>query len=130
MEEIKVGEWVRTKEGYIAKVIEIDNSYVFSEDTLSKQTDIGIPCDYEAICNIVKHGYNIKNLIEEGDIVEYKVLLNGVKLGRVRKYTDARSHKEYLGIDGFKIEKLEISSIMTKEQFNNGKYNVGNTEKS
>ena len=71
MEEIKVGEYVRTRDG-ICKLLEIDKEYMW--------------CGYVdkpfwlRLDNIVKHSFNIIDLIEEGDYV------NGEKVSNISKY--------------------------------------------
>lgn len=67
MEEIKVNEYLRTKEGYIARVKEIDNKaqvYWFDNCILKIS---GICCydlHFEATNYISKHSPNIIELIE------------------------------------------------------------------
>lgn len=75
MEEIKVGEYVRTTQGYIAKITDIDDKFIHADTT--------IYCDYEesplmfieekmldgtifkASDYILKHSPNIIDLIQE-----------------------------------------------------------------
>ena len=74
---------------------------------------------------ITKHSFNIIDLIEVGDIVEYQVnSLSKLKVGRVKSYRDARSNKEYLGVEGFDITKIYIKSILTHEQYNANCYKI------
>lgn len=51
MEEIKVGEYVRTKQGYIAKLESVDDDFMFFDDM--------IYCDYEEAPLL-----NLKNINE------------------------------------------------------------------
>jgi hypothetical protein len=75
--------------------------------------------------NILKHSKNIIDLIEEGDILRYRLNnLSSIKIGEVRKYKDARSFEEYLGVEGFNLEQIEILKIVTKEQFKSIEYEV------
>lgn len=108
MEEIKVGDYVRVN-GIIGKVEQIGNSLFWIENGSSYSLDN----------KKVKHSKNIIDLIEVGDIVEYQVnSLSELKIGRVKSYRDARSNKEYLGVEGFDITKIYIKSILTHEQYN------------
>lgn len=68
---------------------------------------------------IVNFNSNVLELIENGDIVEYKQnnITKSDKIVRVKEYTDARSFKEYLGVEGFRLEQVKIISILTKEQY-------------
>lgn len=107
MSEIEIGEWVRTKKGKIFK-------YGKGRTYLGKNN------------GIVKHSKNQKELIQEGDILEYQIYkLSPTKIGKVKKYKDARSFKEYLGVEGFNLEQITISRILTKEKFEEESYKVG-----
>lgn len=125
VEEIKVGEYVRTECG-IAKIEEIEvkrEVYELDKEIMFIHTE-----NWQSSCTrsqIIKHSTNPKELIEEEDILEYRInKLNGEKIGKVKKYKDARSFEEYLGIEGFKLDQIEILSILTKEQFESKKYEV------
>ena len=114
MEEIKVGDYVRVN-GIIGKVEQIGNSLFWIENGSSYSLDN----------KKVKHSKNIIDLIEVGDIVEYQVnSLSKLKVGRVKSYRDARSNKEYLGVEGFDITKIYIKTILTHEQYNANCYKI------
>lgn len=86
-------------------------------------------CDLSSvhIDEIIKCSNNIIDLIEEGDVLKYTICKRNLtlnKVGKVKKYKDVNS-KEYLGIEGFSLEQIEILSIVTKEQFKNMEYKVG-----
>lgn len=107
--EIKVGEYVRTKKGKIFK-------YGKGRAYLGKDNEI------------LNHSFNIKELIEEGDIVEYQVnSLSKLKVGRVNSYRDTRSNKECLCVEGFDITKIaKIRTILTHEQYERNCYRLEN----
>ena len=121
MSEIEIGEYVRTKTGNIDKLKEItnENRYLF-EKSIIRYTE-------ENMKNmIVNHSKNQKELIQEGDILEYQInKLSFTKIGEVKKYKDARSFKEYLGVEGFNLEQITILKILTKEKFEEESYKVG-----
>ena len=74
---------------------------------------------------IVKHSFNLIDLITDKDIVEYQInSLSKIKVGKVNKYRDARSNKEYLGVEGFDITKIYIKTILTHEQYKANCYKV------
>lgn len=123
-EEIKVGDYIRIKYGYIARVVNIDdfrppeNRYVAESNLFDDVVFIGDE-------DIVKHSPNIIDLIEEGDYV------NGrrVKL----KFLDIFTKNERLELEGIEInwqgdrsttyyDIEDIKSIVTKEQFEHIKY--------
>lgn len=116
MSEIEIGEYVRTKRGYILKYDdEHDKAFI----------DNFLVCEYMGE-KIVKHSKNQKELIQEGDILQYQInKLSCTKIGKVRKYKDARSFKEYLGVEGFNLEQITILRILTKEKFEEESYKVG-----
>ena len=117
---IEVGEYVRTKNGKIDKIINNNcymPQYIECEKSLLYKEDI------------VNHSKDLVDLIEEGDIVEYQVnSLSELKVGRVKSYRDARSNKEYLGVEGFDITKIYIKKILTKEQMEANCYTVERNE--
>lgn len=69
MEDIRVGEYVRTKDGIIAKVTHVDDLMidcdrdVFDLDRLSMME---IPCEYIQEY-IIKHSKLISEIVEVGD---------------------------------------------------------------
>ena len=105
MEEIKVGEYIRTKEDGICKLIDkekdadgewagyIDRPFWLREN------------------NIVKHSPNIIDLIEVGDYV------NGELVASVSE------ESVEIG-EGWHVQVKNIKSIVTHEQFNSIKYEV------
>lgn len=65
------------------------------------------------------------HIIKVGDIVEYQVnSLSELKVGRVKKYRDARDNSKYLGVEGFDVTKIYIKSILTNKQFEGNCYKV------
>lgn len=115
MKEIEVGEYVRTKSGQIDIFKETDENYMF------------VRCQKKTYwrLDIVKHSKNIVDLIKVNDIVEYTVnSLSKLKVGKVKKYIDARNNTEYLGVEGFDITKIYIKRILTHEKCESNCYRV------
>ena len=128
MEEIKVGDYVRTKDGFIYK---IEDGEEFYEDSIDVGVGVipdidGIWVDKGHFCyverrNIVKHSKLISEVIEVGDYVN-GILVTG-KEGTLL-YTEIK------GIDGsgyhIPISQYgdNIENIVTKEQFKNVSYEV------
>lgn len=119
MEEIKEGEYVRTENGFIGKIENIN-------DFRPPESKYAVDIQAEDLVFIgedfiKKHSPNIIDLIEEGDYIngclvtaiydEYKndntIQFETNYEGRYRYYTDE-----------------EIKSIVTHEQFNQVKYEV------
>ena len=123
--EIQVGEYVRTKDGVIAKVT---------------ATGYGIDCDrdvFDLKClqmmeippehvqeYVIKHSFNIIDLIEKGDYVnELKIIdINGICNDKKTKAFTIYKNKGKAIITFLKNE--EIRSIVTKEQFKAMEYEV------
>lgn len=126
MRNIKVGNFIRTNNGHIEELIRIERDdidtslkwYVFNDGKNER---------YVNKPYITNYSKNIIDLIEVGDVIEYQVnSLSELKVGRVKKYRDARNSKEYLGVEGFDITKIYIKSILTHEQYEQNCYKVSN----
>ena len=130
MEEIKDGEYIRTKNGIIAKVDAIyeygkrkkykryftKKNEEFNEGTLIKEHLI-----YDTRQKyILKHSKDITDLIEKDDFVNgcrvYEVEERGITV--YQKVGD-------LSIDYNWIIKDEIQTILTHEQYENNCYRIG-----
>lgn len=111
MDEIKVGEYVRTKDGIIDKIIHYDNDTKLlrceNNNFIDPFDNIAIP-----ISEIVKHSFNIIDLIEIGDVV------NGE---RILDITGDYIHTNETDHNKFYLEK-HIKRILTKEQYERNCY--------
>lgn len=128
--EIKVGEFIRTNRGHIGKIkrIELDKIdkslkwYVFDH----KEFEINIiKEEYINKPYIVKHSSDLIDLIEEGDYV------NGKKVKHIAMFEGFPDYPKLIFVDEYRLipgetaENDEIKSIVTKEQFEQMKYIVG-----
>lgn len=109
--EIKVGEYVRFRNGNIDKVthIEEDTNKMWFDNTSGRKT----------IISIVKHSKNIIDLIEVGDYV------NGEKVYErfeSKLYLEGDTGEIFIMSDGTPDEDIE--TIVTKEQFESISYKV------
>jgi hypothetical protein len=124
-DKIEVGEYVRTIYGEITKLKKgetASGTYLYPETKIFDGVDRTNHINYRVI---KKHSKNIIDLIEEGDILRYRLNnFSASRIREVRKYRDARSFKEYLGVEGFRLEQIEIIKIATKEQFSQIEYKV------
>lgn len=124
--KLEVGQFVRTDKVGIKKIYEIDNNktkykYLYK---LKKQDDDGC-VDLGALCenNIIKASYNIIDLIESKDII----------LGRDGKiYQCWKIYKDYVFTysknkqgQTITLVDYQIDNILTKEQFEQKAYKVG-----
>ena len=120
-EEIKVGEYIRTKSGNIGKVLDITNVTMQKRKKYLIKWNIS-KAYYITATTIVKHSPNIIDLIEVGDYV------NGIKIISIIEQADIKKHIELCGFDNdylnIKFDEIDIKDIVTKEQFNQVKYEV------
>ena len=151
--ELNIGDYVRTKEGNIFKIIsgntdnwEVDISCIKLEQTeenwyeSNRYNDNGYWFNEE---NIIKSSPNIIDLIEEGDLVkiEYYSLRYEERVTRLfevyykdNKFMNLGNTKcEFMLVDGDfndKDKKLEpiIKSIVTKKQFERMEYKIGDKD--
>lgn len=124
MQEIEVGEYVRTEEGIIQKCTDVDNSYVYADDILSYnfQGDIEIPNSYVEKTRIVKHSKNIIDLIEVGDYANgHRVVNVIIEPAPSGKCVDIDSYKPS---EECTIWEEDIKSIVTKQQFESIEYKI------
>lgn len=123
--EIEVEEYVRTKEGYIGKLVEyipeaLNYLKIYVGREIKHSDDTVDNFIYTRYGFQLKHSKNIIDLIEEGDYV------NGEKVTNVDKYDNIYSIEwEYGNVYTTEIinDKF-IKSIVTKEQFKNIEYIV------
>ena len=127
MSEIKVGEYVRSKKGYIAKVTTVGHFLLHLDKTIDFEQDSGnyysgIDCiDNEDLeKNILKHSPNIIDLIEVGDYV------NGCEVMNIYIPNDVWDCIEIEINDKNRrcFLTCEIKSIVTREQFLESEYKV------
>ena len=126
MEEIRVGEYVRTKKG-IARIVE-DGRFVEIRENGNRMYYVdtnGTPCTWEFSCyiwskDIVKHSKNILDLIEVGDYVNGKLVSNVDKVDNTNfiEWDDGDMYKTEIQNDKF------VKSIVTHQQFASMKYRV------
>ena len=117
--EIKPNMYIRFKDKrdiqYIRKITEIPKDNRYASIYLDKEANYSKGLSLK---NIIKASFNIIDLIEAGDYV------NGYKV----TYID--NDNQILRVDGFSwgtniIENKDIKTIVTHEQFNSMKYEVG-----
>jgi hypothetical protein len=120
MEEIKVGEYVRTIDGYIRKVVQVNRkgSYeglcycAYSVDKKYKNS-VGISAK-----KIKLHSLNIIDLIEEGDYVNGGKVVGKDKNSIVILTDEGQTFLRSI------FEEKYIKTVVTKEQFESIEYKV------
>lgn len=133
MSDMQVGEYCRTKEGYIAKVIEIDDiTYMFDKTIRISCGDVFLHIFLgEEKQYITKHSPNIIDLIEVGDYINGCLIVEISKdpfiKGQTNLWTNMLfSEGEPFPNEYYKVKILEkdIKSIVTHEQFRDVRYIV------
>ena len=114
---MKIGDYVRTKDGIIDKVIIDYNGHCNSPNCNCKH--ISCKYNYYDEDTIIKSSPNIIDLIEVGDIVNYEQLNGGVVLNKKDDSIDTWS------ILPNSLKNEDIKSVITKEQLKNCMYEVG-----
>lgn len=130
--ELRENIYVRTKDGIIAKVDYIDDNTIFFDKNLYRTYGDSIDfLEKDNLERIVKASYNIIDILEVGDYVNgYKVTrIGGTYHGRKDRaiYCDYQEN-EKTG-KWIMIYDDEIKSIVTKEQFEQMVYKVGDDKK-
>lgn len=148
MEEIKEGDYIRTEDGEIRKIVNIDKTEQTENNpveilwcNLDKPIKILKECSKDTIYAIemsdaqkLKHSNNILDLIEVGDFVnEYRVLAIEASIyansKRILIYKNEREKYErwiYIQEYNGRIKTQDdIVVILTKEQYDANCYKVG-----
>lgn len=118
MNKLNVGDYVRIKNSGINKITSIlDNEIRFDEKPIFSDGEcIGYKWCYKE--DIIKSSPNIIDLIEVGDYVN-GCWINEIKDGK--PYHEDYNDPFY----SYYIENEDIKSVVTKEQFENISYKVG-----
>lgn len=116
MEEIKVGEYVRTEKGEISKIVDNVISYTANGNKYN-----AYPVDTNSNSYITKHSPDIIDLIEVGDYV------NGERVLYIDNCLYGGEKTIITELDKRIFDNM-IKSIVTHEQFNSIKYVLGGKE--
>ena len=117
--KIKIGEYVRTKYGFIAQVIDVTDTLYWFDKFIDDKEGI-TPVEYldKNSKQIVNHSKNIIDLIEVGDYV------NGNYVSEIKEYEDGKTILVLIGI----VDEKDIKTILTKEQYKANCYTVERKE--
>ena len=119
---MKVGDYVRTDDGCICKVLKYTN---ISDNDFYVNTDSKYDVIYKSW--IVKSSPNIIDLIEVGDYVNGYEIIDIIYEKDNIKYleTEITKFDNVYPIGNVDIYKNDIKSILTKEQFKSMEYRIG-----
>ena len=130
METIKVGDYCRTKDGFIARLIEKNTWYKFDGVILEEEYPYNYLSKEHAKELIIKSSPNIIDLIEEHDILKIEEQKGIYTICEVEVFKEPHEKYTFLGvrIDNRpivrKLYELNIKSIVTHEQFSSIGYKV------
>ncbi|HJJ05777.1 MAG TPA: hypothetical protein OIM45_08105 [Clostridiaceae bacterium] len=129
MEEIKVGNYVRTKKKGIFKVLsKKKTAYGYLCGTTDNDNiptfTVGKGGSAEIKNDIVKHSSNIKDLVQAGDIIIYTINCKIADIDIVKEHTDARTLEKSLRVGLWSLEQVNIKQILTKEKFESESYRL------
>ena len=130
MEEIKVGEYVRTpQQGFIGKLVEVNKNVLnyYKIDVgreIRRINGISDKYIYSRDGFRLKHSSNIKDLIQVGDIIIYTINCKFADIEIVKEHTDARTLEKTLRVGLYSLEQVDIKQILTKEKFESESYRL------
>lgn len=122
--EIEVGEWIRSKDGFIGKVQKINYDNMEKSNYYICEKDNVMASNY--LENIAKHSKNIIDLIEVKDVIKYRINNISTTLetkGYVEGIVDISDEKILQKIKSDK--NYHILEILTKESYMANCYKVG-----
>ena len=123
--KLEVGQFVRTKDGYISQYKYYDTTNAYMEKLLCIPLSNGTFANIE---DIVKASYNIIDILECGDYVNGSKVIDISIIGKDKEKwvwveqmedTDNKYGDDYVGYNN-----EQIKSIVTKEQFEQMAYKV------
>lgn len=125
-DKVEIGEYVRTKDGHIAKHIEkiakdedVSDGMLFDNFIYEKYKHIRYSILKEIIA---KHSKQIIDLIEIGDLVEF--ITNDEIFFDVKIEISSEEHFSKLK-ERIENNTIKIKAILTKEQYENNCYKTG-----
>ena len=115
---MKTGDYVRTKDGFIARLIEKDIWYKFDGVILEEEYTYNYLSKEHAKELIIKSSPNIIDLIEVGDYVNGREVREVYDLGFGKCFCFKNEYGRHYD------KTYKIKSIVTKEQFESMEYKV------
>ena len=113
-DEIKVNDYVRTKDDYIAKVTRLETANMIFCDNTVRECWVG-EVKHILTENIIKHSPNIIDLVEVGDYVNGSLVIETLKNDKsiiIEDYCETQ------------LFNKDIKTVVTKEQFEKIMYRV------
>lgn len=115
--------------GQVGEFIRTDKGFIFQIDKKKKNLELYFFMD-AAVGKIKKHSMNLKDIIENMDIIEYKLSnFNHIYITTVKEFFDPRSNQKKMQIDGYSLEQIHILKILSHERFNENCFETEGGEK-
>ena len=128
--ELKENMYIRTKDGIIAKVDYIDNDTIFFDKELYRTYGDSIDfLEKDDLERIVKASYSIIDILKKGDYVNGSKVIDISIIGKDKEkwvwVEQMEDNDNKYGDDYVGYNNEQIKSIVTKEQFEQMAYKVG-----
>lgn len=109
----QVGEFIRTDKGFIFQIGE-------------QKKDLEIYFFMDAVFGKVKkHSMNINDIVENMDIIEYKLYnSNRTHIATVKEFLDQKNIKRKMVEDGYSLNQIQILRVLSHEIFNDRCFEV------
>ena len=125
--KLDVGMYVRTKEGYICRVLKLKEE--INDDGYLDFNDIGSPSIQKK--NVINASHNIIDLLEAGDYVNGNKVMEADWINENGEYEEGLAFPMYASDDLDVIENwlplrcVDIKSVLTHEQIESMSYKIG-----
>ena len=119
-DKLEVGQFVRTKDGYISQYKYYDTTNAYMEKLLCIPLNNGTFANIE---DIVKASYNIIDILEVGDITSFYEDIDNYKKQYVIGIPDLITLDEIK--DKITNDNIRLVSILTKQEMEQMEYKVG-----
>ena len=124
--EIEIGDYVRTKDGYIAKAVERDTTnWLYFDNSIMELGDDKFSNlnELEQKERVIAHSKNIIDLLEEGDFVNgyYCRYITDINTGEKHLCNYDLNVMQWIPLKDIDV----LGEILTKEQYEKNCYVVG-----
>ena len=110
--------------GQVGEFIRTDKGFIFQIDEQKKNLEIYFFMD-SVFGKVKKHSMNINDIVENMDIIEYKLYnFNHTYITTVKEFLDPRSNQKKMVVDGYSLNQIQILKVLSHEIFNDRCFEV------
>ena len=110
--------------GQAGEFIRTDKGFIFQIDEKKKNLELYFFMD-AAFGKVKKHSMNINDIVENMDIIEYKLYnFNHTYINTVKEFLDPRSNQKKMVVDGYSLNQIQILKVLSHEIFNDRCFEV------